>query len=63
MPFRSFDLAKKEAADRLEGEAISRAFEGVDEPVGWLTQLAVGRGFVLADPRTTLQATFSPSLI
>lgn len=28
-------LAKREVADTLEGEAIRRAFEGVQVPVGW----------------------------
>ena len=31
----AFDLAKEQASDRLEAEAIRRAFEGVEEPTGW----------------------------
>lgn len=31
----AFDVAKREAADRLEAEAYRRAVEGVEKPVGW----------------------------
>jgi hypothetical protein len=31
----AFALAKREAADMLEGEAIRRAVEGVEVPTGW----------------------------
>jgi len=31
----AFDLAKEQASDKLESEAIRRAFEGVETPVGW----------------------------